>query len=530
VSLRLRASHTRLFLSVSLARRLVQGNPRVVLFELPSAERYLDAWRWEMHERHGVSVPPEDRESNDAILFGFLVAWFLQEIRSDQMMLPMVAHCHEWLAGVALPLLRARQGLDIATVFTTHATLLGRYLCAGSSDFYNSMRTVDAEAEARRLWILHRHLLERAAAHSAHVFTTVSRITAEEATHLLKREPDLVLPNGLQIERLPVLHEFQNLHKVYKDKIHHFVRAHFIGMNDELMDYDNTLYVFTGGRYEYQNKGFDMFLESLYELNARLKAEKINKTVVAFIITPSQTAGYNVETLARQSMARNIEDTCAQIQEGVGKRLLDSVMHGRVPTWEDLMLKEDEVTLKRRMLVMKSMLLPPPIVTHNMKDDASDPILNHLRRRQLFNRPDDRVKVVFHPEFVTSTSLFQIDYDQFVRGCHLGVFVSYYEPWGYTPAECVVRGVPAVTSNLTGFANFMEQQVPDCARRGVYVVDRRFKSPSESIEQLTTIMLNYCKLSQRHRVELRYARARECAHLRLFAHTRGALTGMRRSG
>jgi glycogen(starch) synthase len=131
------------------------------------------------------------------------------------------------------------------------------------------------------------------------------------------------------------------------------------------------------------------------------------------------------------------------------------------------------------------------------------------------------VKVVFHPEFLSSTGLLELDYDQFVRGCHLGVFPSYYEPWGYTPAECVVRGyvrlsllsvlrrlsaagsVATITSNLSGFAQFMEKHVADCVKRGVYVVDRRFKSPGESIDQMSQFMYDFAHQSRRDRVELR---------------------------
>ncbi len=105
------------------------------------------------------------------------------------------------------------------------------------------------------------------------------------------------------------------------------------------------------------------------------------------------------------------------------------------------MSEQDHVLLKRRIFALKRSALPP-IVTHNMNDDANDPILNELRRLQLFNHPSDRVKVIFHPEFLNSNNpVIPLDYDEFVRGCHLGVFPSYYEPWGYTPGECTVLGV-----------------------------------------------------------------------------------------
>jgi glycogen(starch) synthase len=123
----------------------------------------------------------------------------------------------------------------------------------------------------------------------------------------------------------------------------------------------------------------------------------------------------------------------------------------------ELLTNEEKILLKRRVIALKRNSLPP-IVTHNLIDDGSDPILNQLRRLQLFNYPSDRVKVVFHPEFLSSNNpLISIEYEDFVRGCHLGVFPSYYEPWGYTPAECTVMGVPSVTTNLSGFGGFVEE-------------------------------------------------------------------------
>lgn len=152
----------------------------------------------------------------------------------------VVAHFHEWQAGLAIPLCRKRH-IDVTTVFTTHATLLGRYLCAGSVDFYNNLQYFDVDHEAGKRGIYHRYCIERSATHCADVFTTVSHITAYESEHLLKRKPDGVLPNGLNVVKFQAMHEFQNLHSTAKAKINEFVRGHFYGHFD--FDLDNTLYV-----------------------------------------------------------------------------------------------------------------------------------------------------------------------------------------------------------------------------------------------------------------------------------------------
>jgi glycogen synthase len=201
------------------------------------------------------------------------------------------------------------------------------------------------------------------------------------------------------------------------------------------------------------------------------------------------------------------------------------------------------VELKRCTLSLQNPRLPV-IVTHNMQDDSKDEVISQLRRVGLVNRSEDRVKVIFHPQFLSQASpLFPIDYEEFVRGCHLGVFPSYYEPWGYTPAECTVMGIPSVTSNLSGFGGFIEQHVENPGAYGLYIVDRRFQSVDESVNQLSNMMFDFCRLSRRQRINLRnrterlsemldwrqlavyYTHAREMALSRCFPETYGSEEG-----
>jgi glycogen synthase len=221
-------------------RWLVEGAPRVLLFDTGSQYSRLDEWKGDLWNLAGIPTPPNDHETNETIVFGYLVAWFLGEFVARQLDTAVIAHFHEWQVGLAIPLCRKRH-IDVTTVFTTHATLLGRYLCAGSVDFYNNLPYFDADHEAGKRGIYHRYCIERAATHSADVFTTVSHITAYESEHLLKRKPDGVLPNGLNVVKFSAMHEFQNLHSKAKAKINDFVRGHFYGHYD--FDLDNTLYV-----------------------------------------------------------------------------------------------------------------------------------------------------------------------------------------------------------------------------------------------------------------------------------------------
>lgn len=416
----------------------------------------------------------------------------------------IIAHFHEWLAGVALPLTKKRR-IDVTTIFTTHATLLGRYLCAGSVDFYNNLQYFDVDAEAGKRGIYHRYCIERAAAHAADVFTTVSHITAYESEHLLKRKPDGVLPNGLNVKKFSAMHEFQNLHQQSKEKIHDFVRGHFYGHND--FEPDNTLYFFTAGRYEYRNKGVDMFIESLARLNHRLKVSGSKMTVVAFIIMPAQTQSLTVEALKGQAVIKSLRDTVSVIEQEVGKRLFQRSLQwhegDEAPEAKDLLSSQDRIMLRRRLFAMKRNTLPP-VVTHNMTNDSDDPILNQIRRVQLFNHPTDRVKVIFHPEFLSSANpVMPLDYDDFVRGTHMGVFPSYYEPWGYTPAECTVMGVPSITTNLSGFGCYMEELIENATDYGIYIVDRRTKGVDDSVNQLTNYMFDFASKSKRQRINQR---------------------------
>lgn len=497
-------------ISYMYGRWLIEGAPRVILFDINSAAHFLNEWKSDLWNLAGIPAPGSDTETNDAVLLGYLTAWFIGELCCHETERAIILHAHEWLAGVAIPLCRERK-IDCATIFTTHATLLGRYLCAGSVDFYNNLDKFDVDYEAGKRGIYHRYCIERAAAHSADVFTTVSHITAYEAEHLLKRKPDGVLPNGLNVVKFQAVHEFQNLHAEKKNKINDFVRGHFYGqLNFSL---DNTLYFFIAGRYEYRNKGVDFYIEALARLNHRLQEIGSKMTIVAFIIMPAATRSYTVETLRGQAVIRQLESSIKDVQKAMGRRLSEwcqNPNHSQrpgvqmeLPGLDELLKPSDRVLLKRRMFALKRDSLPP-IVTHNMVDDSTDPILNQVRACQLFNRKEDRVKIIFHPEFLNSSNpILPLDYDEFVRGCHLGVFPSYYEPWGYTPAECTVMGIPSITTNLSGFGCYMEDLIENSVDYGIYIVDRRMKSIDESINQMVDMMFEFTEKTRRQRINQR---------------------------
>lgn len=481
---------------------LVDGNPQIILFDIGSAAWKMDEYKQELWATCNLGIPHLDVEANDAVILGYMTAQFIAEFRTaaeEYSVHPprIVAHFHEWQAGVGLIALRTRH-VDVATVFTTHATLLGRYLCAGNTDFYNNLDKFAVDEEAGKRQIYHRYCMERAASHLTHVFTTVSEITGYESEHLLKRKADVITPNGLNVKKFSAIHEFQNLHAISKEKIHEFVRGHFYGHYD--FDLDKTLYFFIAGRYEFGNKGADIFIEALARLNHFLKSTHPDVTVVAFLIFPAKTNNFNVESLRGHAVTKSLRETLNEIQQNMGKRMYEVCLSGRLPNPSELLQKDDLVKIKRCIYALQRDCLPP-VTTHNVVDDWNDPVLNAVRRCQMFNTVHDRVKVVFHPEFLSSTNpLFGLDYEEFVRGCHLGVFPSYYEPWGYTPAECTVMGIPSITTNLSGFGCFMQEHIADPMSYGIYVVDRRYISVEGSVQQLARFMYDFAKLNRRQRI------------------------------
>ena len=479
---------------------LVPGRPRVILLDYRARFGNLGEDKYLMWKDHGIGTEASDGEVNEVIAFGFAVAEFFNELRSFVTDRPVLAHFHEWMGGVAVPRIAHRK-INVTTVFTTHATLLGRYLANGNPFFYDHLAFVNPDREAAKFNIHPRFAIERAAAHAAHLFTTVSEVTSTEAEKLLGRRPDAILPNGLNIHRFAALHEFQNLHRQYKERIHEFVMGHFFPTYT--FDLDRTLYLFTSGRYEYFNKGMDLFLEALHRLNQRLKAVPDRPTIVAFIITRAATRNVNVGVLQNQSMFEDLRSTCMSIKEEMGQRLFRAAAAGRIPMAEELISDDAVVRLKRAIHAWRSNRWPT-IVTHDLADDASDPVLKHLREKRLLNAADDPVKVVFHPEFVTATSpLLSLDYEQFVRGCHMGVFPSFYEPWGYTPMESVALGLPAVTTDLSGFGAYVARNISNAREQGICVLRRAGRSFDEACNELVDWLLEFSRLSRRQRVELR---------------------------
>jgi len=483
---------------------LVSGRPKVVLFNPFSAYPRLGEIKYMLWADHNISTPDGDDLLNQVIAFGYMAKVFLKELVAEESFKKqIIAHFHEWMVGTIIPDIR-KEGLPITTVFTTHATLLGRYLAMNDDDFYGHLAFYDWEQEAKNFNIEAMVKIERASAHGAHVFTTVSEVTGRECEYLLGRIPDLILPNGLNIERFTALHEFQNLHLQYKEMIHEFVMGHFF--QSYSFDLDKTLYFFTSGRYEYRNKGYDLTLEALARLNWKMKEAGLETTVVMFFITKQPYSTINPKVLQSRAVMEEIRETCEAIEKQVGNRLFCSAAEstdGRLPNLNEFVDEYWKLRLRRTLLSWKSSELPI-VVTHNLYNDDKDEILGFLRTANLVNNAHDKVKVVYHPDFISPTNpLFGMEYGQFVRGCHMGIFPSYYEPWGYTPLECMASGVSAVTSDLSGFGDYVLHNIEEPESKGIYVVNRAMKGFHEAAEQLANMLFNFAKMNRRDRINQR---------------------------
>ena len=489
-------------LTVYYGNWLITGKPKIVLFDFASMYKQVDKIKGRIWDNHKISTLGVEELVNQTIALGEMIRLFLSQLAlENKAKSNIIVHFHEWMAATCLPDLK-KEKVKISTVFTTHATMLGRYLAGNVPNFYEVIDHFDWLKEAKHYGIEAQACFERAAAQKADVLTTVSDITAKECQYFLGRIPELILPNGLNIQRFAALHEHQNLHSKYKKSISDFVMGHFF--QNQPFDLEQTLYLFTSGRFEYTNKGYDLTLDALQILNKKMKEAGSKKTVVMFFITKQPYHSIDPEVLHSRAVLDEIRENCSAIEKEVGEKLFQASASSNDLTLPDLNTFVDEywrMRLRRTVQTWKTNS-KPKVVTHLLKQE--DDIIRNLQRTGLMNNAEDKVKIVYHPDFIVSTNpLFGLDYGQFVRGCHLGVFPSYYEPWGYTPLECMARGVPTVTSDLSGFGDYMMQIMRDYEQWGVSVVNRKTQNYQESAEQLANLLFKFVQQSQRDRITQR---------------------------
>ncbi|MBF0363615.1 MAG: glycosyltransferase [Oligoflexia bacterium] len=489
---------------VEFGRWSVVGHPLAILMHPEDVYSKLSLVKYFMWKDHHIECDAcYDPIIDQALAFGELLRIFFFEFTRLNKV-NTVAHFHEWMSASSIPALRLHN-IPISIVFTTHATSLGRYLSLAGCDLYRNLSNLNWEQESINLNILSQVKIERAAAHGSHIFTTVSEVTASECIHLLGRAPDMILPNGLNIERFVAIHELQNLHKEFKNKLHEFTIGHFF--SNYSFDLDKTIYFFTSGRFEFRNKGFDITIDALSRLNHMLKntPSLSDMTVVMFIITKKPFYTINPLIFHQRAMTEKLRSACEEIVKELQEKFffhVASCQRWEVPDLNKLVDDFRWLKLKRVLQAWKKDELPL-VVTHTLQNQ-NDEVLGSIRANNLFNYREDRVKIVYQPDFVSPLNpINQSDYNQFVRGCHLGIFPSYYEPWGLTPVECLALGTPSVTSNLSGFGEYVLKTIGEPENKGLYVLDRKVGNYFEEADSLARMLFNFCKLSRRERINQR---------------------------
>jgi glycogen(starch) synthase len=288
---------------------------------------------------------------------------------------------------------------------------------------------------------------------------------------------------------------------MYKEEIHRFIMAHFF--QSYPFDLNKTIYFFTSGRYEFRNKGFDLTVEALHRLNNRLIKEKADVTVVMFFVTKRDYHNIHPEVLQSKAMMQELFQTTEAIQQQVGKHLFfESTVRddNQLPDLNTFVDEYWKLRYRRTLQAWKTKK-NPLIITHRLVNEDGDEILKALHSKKLVNNAEDPVKIVYHPDFITTSSpLFGMDYNQFVRGCHLGVFPSYYEPWGYTPLECMASGIPSITSDLSGFGDYILHHIQDHEKFGLFVIERGKRTFDWSATQLAEVMYKFLTQTMRERI------------------------------
>ncbi len=478
---------------------LVESEPDAVLIDFATFAARKNEIKKELWDNYRIdSLNTQYFDYDEPVIWAYATGKFIEAFANSQPGKKVVAHFHEWLAAAGLLYLHSRKA-NVATVFTTHATTLGRTTTNANMDIYACFSRVDPEQEAYRLGVNAKHQTETAAANNVDVFSTVSDITAMEAEHFLKKVPDVIVHNGLNMDNFPTFEEASVRHRQLKKKIKEFVMYYFFPYYT--FDLEETLYYFLSGRYEFHNKGIDVFIRSLGELNAALKRENSKRTVVAFLWVPANIRGIKRELLENRTQYQDVRDTVIDEIEYVKDQLITDVIVQKKITDTDLLSAQTLFELKRKVMKFKKTGFPP-LSTHDLYNEEADSILNACKSAGLGNSAEDRVKVVFYPTYLSGADgLLDLTYYESMQGSHLGVFPSFYEPWGYTPLEAAALGVGAVTTDLSGFGKYIFNHSSQKKFPGVFIVKRMGVSDDDFLKSLAVVLKTFAGYTNDERIK-----------------------------
>jgi glycogen synthase len=452
-------------LPVRIGRWNIPGNPVVILIDFRSFfeiknKIYAQAW-----EHYQVDSLHAYGDYDEASMFSYAAgkvakSFYLYNLtRNDK----VVYHAHEWMTGLGALYLQINVP-EIATIFTTHATSIGRSIAGNSKPLYDWLFAYNGDQMAAELNMQSKHSIEKQTAHYADCFTTVSEITNRECRQLLDKAADVILMNGFEDNFVPKGGVFTGKRKRARTAMLQ-VANKLLGTNWG----DDTLIVGTSGRYEFKNKGIDVFLESLDRLR---KARSLNRNVLAFIHVPAWVG---------------------DAREDLKARLKSNDKHATP--------------------------LEMPFLTHWLYNMADDRILNQMRYLGMSNQPDEKVKVIYVPCYLDGKDgIFNKEYYDLLLGQDLSVYPSYYEPWGYTPLESVAFRVPTVITDLAGFGLWVKSlNCQQGIRDGVEVLHRTDNNYFEVADGIKDTISFYAA-SMNEEVKKMRKRASEVAEQALWKH------------
>ena len=391
-------------LNVRIGRWMVPGEPIAILVDfVPFFEKKNEIYGW-LWENYGVDSLHAYGDYDEASMFSYAAALvvesfynhYLSPIASKTSPLKVIYHANEWMCGLGALYINNTLP-QIGTIFTTHATSIGRSIAGNMKPLYDYLFAYNGDQMAGELNMQSKHSIEKQTALNVDCFTTVSDITAKECVELLDKPVDVVLPNGFDNSFVPKTAQFAKKRKAARRCLLDVANA----LLGEQLD-DDTLIISTSGRYEFRNKGIDVFVEAM---NRLLRDRDLKKKIVAFI---------------------------------------------EVPGW----VGEPRKDLQERLKSGKKYTTPleVPQVTHWLHNMSHDNVLGMLKYFDMHNRKDDNVKVIFLPCYLDGKDgILNMTYYDIVLGNDLCIYPSYYEPWGYTPLEAIAFKVPCITTDLAGF-------------------------------------------------------------------------------
>ncbi len=437
-------------LRVKTGRWNIAGKPIVFLIDFTpyfGQQNEIFADFWETYKLDSISGQWDYVEP---ALFGYAAGKVIESFTSFyRERHDIIAQFHEWMTGTGILYLE-KNAPWIATVFTTHATVLGRSLAGNNRPLYGKMKEFNPVQISREFNVVAKQSLERISAAVTDAFTTVSEITSRECAYFLGKDVDIVTPNGFEDTFVPARDVFEERRATARAKLKSVAEA-VLGYTLD----DDSVFVAISGRYEFRNKGVDIFIDSLGELN---KKDKLSKECVAFILIPAYHKGPR-QDLIDYLNSKGTLDACEKY------------------------------------------------LTHCLHYPGTDPVLQSISTNGLTNDRDSRVKIIFVPSYLNGNDgIFNMSYYDLLIGFDLTIFPSYYEPWGYTPLESLMFSIPSVTTSLSGFGLWVQKYFKEPGN-GMVVVERTDDNEASVVAAIRDFIKKFMGLSPEE-----VKKAREKAH------------------